>query len=85
MTTISFDDMPSTAVNEISDSKAAPIFLQTRAAQGIAGAFVWVALFLTCQQVLYNMSFITCAFVQTLAKKIETNLIRFLLCRSTST
>lgn len=28
-----------------------PIFLQTRAAQCIAGVFVWVALFLTCQQV----------------------------------
>lgn len=28
-----------------------PIFLQTKLAQGIAGAFVWVALFLTCQQV----------------------------------
>uniref|UniRef100_A0A1B0EZZ4 Uncharacterized protein n=1 Tax=Phlebotomus papatasi TaxID=29031 RepID=A0A1B0EZZ4_PHLPP len=26
------------------------IFLQTKTAQGIAGAFVWVALFLTCQQ-----------------------------------
>lgn len=28
------------------------IFLQTKTAQGIAGAFVWVALFLTCQQVI---------------------------------
>lgn len=28
-----------------------PIFLQTRAAQCIAGVFVWIALFLTCQQV----------------------------------
>lgn len=28
-----------------------PIFLQTRAAQVIAGVFVSVALFLTCQQV----------------------------------
>lgn len=27
------------------------IFLQTKTAQGLAGAFVWVALFLTCQQV----------------------------------
>jgi hypothetical protein len=25
--------------------------LETKAAQGIAGAFVWVALFITCQQV----------------------------------
>lgn len=32
-----------------------PIFLQTRAAQVIAGIFVWVALFLTCQQV-FNRS-----------------------------
>ncbi|KAJ9594986.1 hypothetical protein L9F63_013708, partial [Diploptera punctata] len=29
----------------------APIFLETKAAQGIAGAFVWIALFLTCQQI----------------------------------
>lgn len=27
------------------------VFLQTKTAQGIAGAFVWMALFLTCQQV----------------------------------
>lgn len=27
------------------------IFLQTKTAQGIAGAFVWMALFITCQQV----------------------------------
>ncbi|KAF3425822.1 hypothetical protein QLX08_009527 [Tetragonisca angustula] len=59
VTTISFDDMPSTAVNEISDSKAAPIFLQTRAAQGIAGAFVWVALFLTCQQIYQHLRWYT--------------------------
>lgn len=45
------DMMSTTAIPE----KAAPIFLQTRAAQGIAGAFVWVALFITCQQVLCNI------------------------------
>lgn len=28
-----------------------PIFLQTKLAQGIAGFFVWAALFLTCTQV----------------------------------
>jgi hypothetical protein len=28
-----------------------PIFLETKAAQGIAGAFVWIALFMTCHQV----------------------------------
>lgn len=27
------------------------IFLQTKTAQGLAGFFVWVALFITCQQV----------------------------------
>lgn len=34
-----------------SQQEPEPIFLQTKLAQGIAGAFVWVALFLTCQQV----------------------------------
>ena len=28
-----------------------PIFLQTKLAQGIAGLFVWLAMFITCQQV----------------------------------
>jgi hypothetical protein len=32
-------------------AEATPIFLETKAAQGIAGAFVWIALFLTCHQV----------------------------------
>lgn len=31
-----------------------PIFLQTKLAQGVAGIFVWAALFLTCTQVIYN-------------------------------
>lgn len=49
----SIDGMTSTTtVAAISKEEAAPIFLQTRAAQVIAGAFVWVALFLTCQQVI---------------------------------
>jgi len=45
--------VPTTAVGDISppSAEAAPIFLETKAAQGIAGAFVWVALFVTCQQV----------------------------------
>lgn len=30
------------------------IFLQTTLAKGVAGAFVWAALFLTCQQVNMN-------------------------------
>jgi len=43
-----------TDVNDSTETlkEGTPIFLQTRAAQGIAGVFVWVALFLTCQQVL---------------------------------
>ncbi|OAD52204.1 hypothetical protein WN48_02605 [Eufriesea mexicana] len=36
-----------------------PIFLQTRAAQGIAGAFVWAALFLTCQQIYQHLRWYT--------------------------
>lgn len=36
------------------DKEATPIFLQTRTAQGIAGIFVWLALFLTCQQVCFQ-------------------------------
>lgn len=42
-----------TDVSDLADvpKEGTPIFLQTRAAQVIAGIFVWVALFLTCQQV----------------------------------
>lgn len=42
-----------TDVGDLADvpKEGTPIFLQTRAAQVIAGIFVWVALFLTCQQV----------------------------------
>lgn len=35
----------------------APMFLQTKMAQGIAGFFVWVALFLSCQQVRLTIIF----------------------------
>ena len=48
-----------TAVTAISKEEAAPIFLQTRAAQGITGAFVWVALFLTCQQIYQHLRWYT--------------------------
>lgn len=48
----------STALNVLkfdhTESNSSPldqIFLQTKLAQGIAGTFVWIALFLTCQQV----------------------------------
>ncbi|XP_034946734.1 transmembrane protein 184B isoform X2 [Chelonus insularis] len=36
-----------------------PIFLQTRAAQGISGAFVSLALFLTCQQIYQHLRWYT--------------------------
>lgn len=36
-------------ITEVVHDKA--MFLQTPAAQGIAGIFVWAALFITCQQV----------------------------------
>ncbi|XP_071876431.1 transmembrane endosomal protein isoform X1 [Bombus fervidus] len=49
------DMMSTTAIPE----KTAPIFLQTRAAQGIAGAFVWVALFITCQQIYQHLRWYT--------------------------
>lgn len=35
------------------------IFLQTKTAQGLAGAFVWVALFLTCQQIYQHLRWYT--------------------------
>ena len=54
------DGMTSTTtVTAISKEEAAPIFLQTRAAQGITGAFVWVALFLTCQQIYQHLRWYT--------------------------
>lgn len=31
------------------------IFLQTKTAQGLAGVFVWIALFIACQQVSVNL------------------------------
>lgn len=58
-----FNGMTSTTnVPAISKEEAAPIFLQTRAAQGIAGAFVWAALFLTCQQVFCDNEFLERSF-----------------------
>lgn len=45
--------------DDISEEEPTPIFLQTRAAQGIAGAFVWVALFLTCQQIYQHLRWYT--------------------------
>ncbi|XP_065338289.1 transmembrane protein 184B isoform X1 [Cloeon dipterum] len=37
------------------NSTIEPIFLQTKTAQGIAGAFVWVALVLTCHQIYQHL------------------------------
>ncbi|KOC62523.1 Transmembrane protein 184B [Habropoda laboriosa] len=53
------DNMTSTTVITTSNEEVAPIFLQRRAAQGIAGAFVWVALFLTCQQIYQHLRWYT--------------------------
>lgn len=36
----------------VQSSPSEPIFLQTKLAQGLAGTFVFAALFLTCQQVI---------------------------------
>lgn len=36
---------------EVIQTPSNPIFLQTTAAQVIAGLFVWTAVFVTCQQV----------------------------------
>lgn len=41
------------------DTEPTPIFLQTKAAQGIAGAFVALALFLTCQQIYQHLRWYT--------------------------
>lgn len=35
------------------------IFLQTKTAQGLAGVFVWAALFLTCQQIYQHLRWYT--------------------------
>ncbi|XP_076757747.1 transmembrane endosomal protein isoform X2 [Xylocopa sonorina] len=51
--------MTNTTGNAIPKEETAPIFLQTRTAQGIAGAFVWVALFLTCQQIYQHLRWYT--------------------------
>lgn len=47
-----------TTTGAVTDEQA-PMFLQTRVAQGIAGCFVWVALFLSCQQIYYHLRWYT--------------------------
>ncbi|XP_017764780.1 PREDICTED: transmembrane protein 184B isoform X2 [Eufriesea mexicana] len=51
-------DMTSISISAFCENTS-PIFLQTRAAQGIAGAFVWAALFLTCQQIYQHLRWYT--------------------------
>ncbi|XP_014225631.1 transmembrane protein 184B isoform X1 [Trichogramma pretiosum] len=41
-----------------------PIFLQTQAAKGLAGAFVWAALFISCQQIYQHLRWYTNAAEQ---------------------
>ncbi|KAK2577028.1 hypothetical protein KPH14_011988 [Odynerus spinipes] len=56
------DNMTTTVINNIDivdHKEATPIFLQTRAAQSIAGAFVCLALFLTCQQIYQHLRWYT--------------------------
>lgn len=64
VTTLSALSLSAAAVNVTSTvataaavqaSPSKPIFLQTKMAQGIAGTFVFAALFLTCQQVMFIM------------------------------
>uniref|UniRef100_A0A1B6MPH5 Transmembrane protein 184B n=1 Tax=Graphocephala atropunctata TaxID=36148 RepID=A0A1B6MPH5_9HEMI len=50
---------PSTTPWSSMPPHAEPIFLQTKLAQGIAGIFVWVALFLTCQQIYRHLRWYT--------------------------
>lgn len=40
-----------TSSDSVHSAPSEPIFLQTKLAQGIAGVFVWAALFVTCTQV----------------------------------
>lgn len=64
-TTVKFlvDGMTSTTNTDTVFSKEKPIFLQTKAAQVIAGVFVWVALFLTCQQVFNHNTLVICCLL----------------------
>lgn len=56
VTTVVFS---TTTVPPAEHGAVTPIFLQTKAAQGIAGVFVWVALFLTCQQIYQHLRWYT--------------------------
>ena len=51
MTTATVTNVVKNLIAKDEEIEPTPIFLQTKAAQGLAGAFVALALFLTCQQV----------------------------------
>ncbi|XP_033342613.1 transmembrane endosomal protein isoform X1 [Megalopta genalis] len=54
------DGMTTTTVTTFSkEEEPAPIFLQTKAAQVIAGTSVWFALFITCQQIFQHLRWYT--------------------------
>lgn len=56
MASINYTETTTDAIEVITQRAIAqsnPIFLQTTAAQVIAGLFVWTAVFVTCQQVKY--------------------------------
>ncbi|XP_078046940.1 transmembrane endosomal protein isoform X2 [Augochlora pura] len=54
------DGMTTTTVTTFSkEEEPAPIFLQTKAAQIIAGTSVWFALFITCQQIFQHLRWYT--------------------------
>lgn len=55
MTTATVTNVVNNLIAKDEDIEPTPIFLQTKAAQGLAGAFVALALFLTCQQVSYHL------------------------------
>ncbi|XP_076648394.1 transmembrane endosomal protein isoform X1 [Halictus rubicundus] len=54
------DGMTTTTVTTFSkEEEPTPIFLQTKAAQIIAGTSVWFALFITCQQIFQHLRWYT--------------------------
>jgi tryptophan-rich sensory protein len=45
--------------DQVHSAPSEPIFLQTKLAQGIAGVFVWAALFVTCTQIYHHLRWYT--------------------------
>jgi len=62
-TSTTLSTLASTIVNNVTSTEPSkpsePIFLQTKLAQGIAGIFVWAAMFLTCQQIYNHLRWYT--------------------------